>query len=48
MEKRITFKSVAQDNVRYIILKDDYDVGHSSTNNFYNNPSAYVGNTCFQ
>ena len=44
MEK-ITFKSIGKENIRYVVHKDHYNI---SDGNFYHNPSAYVGNTCFQ
>lgn len=44
MEK-ITFKSVSQSNVRYIVTKDQYDLLNGD---FYRSPGAYVGNNCFQ
>lgn len=43
--ERVTFKSVAQVNIRYVITKNHYDLNNSS---FYNSPGCYVDNTCFQ
>jgi len=43
--ERVTFKSVSQANIRYVVTKDRHDLDNSS---FYNSPGCYVDNTCFQ
>lgn len=44
MEK-ITFRSIKQNNIIYVIAKDHYDL---PSGEFYHSSSSYVGNTCFQ
>lgn len=43
--ERVTFKSVSQGNVRYVVTKGHYDHNDS---NFYSSPGSYVSNTCLQ